>query len=124
LRVFLSQRSHSDRDLSYLFLFPRSRDLRARPSFPTRRSSDLTLTSAVIGRAAAEEISMVSLMPPGVTVRVRSMRTVGSMESPSRSEEHTSELQSRENLVCRLLLEKKKDGADPREIGSARHGRA
>src|SRR5690606_41860429 len=28
--------------------------------------------------------------------------------SPHRSEEHTSELQSRENLVCRLLLEKKK----------------
>src|SRR5690606_41349429 len=27
---------------------------------------------------------------------------------PRRSEEHTSELQSRENLVCRLLLEKKK----------------
>jgi len=27
-----------------------------------------------------------------------------------RSEEHTSELQSRENLVCRLLLEKKKKG--------------
>src|SRR5690606_40871826 len=29
----------------------------------------------------------------------------------SRSEEHTSELQSRENLVCRLLLEKKKEHA-------------
>src|SRR5690606_41689156 len=28
---------------------------------------------------------------------------------PYRSEEHTSELQSRENLVCRLLLEKKKN---------------
>src|SRR5690606_39893709 len=28
--------------------------------------------------------------------------------TPYRSEEHTSELQSRENLVCRLLLEKKK----------------
>src|SRR5690606_39343410 len=28
---------------------------------------------------------------------------------PARSEEHTSELQSRENLVCRLLLEKKKN---------------
>src|SRR5207302_10050094 len=28
--------------------------------------------------------------------------------APPRSEEHTSELQSRENLVCRLLLEKKK----------------
>src|SRR5436309_14659827 len=29
-------------------------------------------------------------------------------EADRRSEEHTSELQSRENLVCRLLLEKKK----------------
>src|SRR5690606_40335107 len=29
--------------------------------------------------------------------------------SGKRSEEHTSELQSRENLVCRLLLEKKKE---------------
>src|SRR5690606_41757146 len=29
-------------------------------------------------------------------------------QHPYRSEEHTSELQSRENLVCRLLLEKKK----------------
>src|SRR5690606_41689905 len=32
----------------------------------------------------------------------------GSIFECSRSEEHTSELQSRENLVCRLLLEKKK----------------
>src|SRR5690606_33335500 len=32
----------------------------------------------------------------------------GEKMSKSRSEEHTSELQSRENLVCRLLLEKKK----------------
>src|SRR6266511_1995875 len=31
--------------------------------------------------------------------------------STSRSEEHTSELQSREKLVCRLLLEKKKNTA-------------
>src|SRR2546422_10560186 len=30
---------------------------------------------------------------------------------PARSEEHTSELQSRLHLVCRLLLEKKKNGA-------------
>src|SRR5690606_41794211 len=39
-------------------------------------------------------------------------RPVGSLLKPAiyltaRSEEHTSELQSRENLVCRLLLEKK-----------------
>src|SRR5690606_39333587 len=32
----------------------------------------------------------------------------GAPSPPPRSEEHTSELQSRENLVCRLLLEKKK----------------
>src|SRR2546421_1517194 len=30
-----------------------------------------------------------------------------------RSEEHTSELQSRSDLVCRLLLEKKKNRSDP-----------
>src|SRR5690606_39681641 len=32
----------------------------------------------------------------------------GNSRSGNRSEEHTSELQSRENIVCRLLLEKKK----------------
>src|SRR5690625_7010989 len=32
----------------------------------------------------------------------------GALTSASRSEEHTSELQSRGHLVCRLLLEKKK----------------
>src|SRR5699024_11767359 len=60
---------------------------------------------------------MVSLAPSG---RNRASRdnatTVTSMEcstncpwkKPLRSEEHTSELQSRFDLVCRLLLEKKK----------------
>src|SRR2546427_7087118 len=33
----------------------------------------------------------------------------GARFPPTRSEEHTSELQSQSNLVCRLLLEKKKD---------------
>src|SRR5690606_31713275 len=33
---------------------------------------------------------------------------IGTTDENPRSEEHTSELQSRENLVCRLLLEKKK----------------
>src|SRR5436190_6686541 len=32
--------------------------------------------------------------------------------APSRSEEHTSELQSHSDLVCRLLLEKKKERAE------------
>src|SRR3989449_2014620 len=35
------------------------------------------------------------------------------LSGPSRSEEHTSELQSRLHLVCRLLLEKKKKEAPP-----------
>src|SRR2546430_5150471 len=39
--------------------------------------------------------------------------------SAARSEEHTSELQSQSNLVCRLLLEKKKTSATP--IGSPRN---
>src|SRR5690606_41090030 len=41
-----------------------------------------------------------------------------------RSEEHTSELQSRENLVCRLLLEKKKTNKQShtrREINKLQH---
>src|SRR5438067_7489341 len=40
----------------------------------------------------------------------------------SRSEEHTSELQSRFDLVCRLLLEKKKRKSDSARVG-VRHDR-
>src|SRR2546430_10655256 len=36
--------------------------------------------------------------------------TIDRGDDPIRSEEHTSELQSQSNLVCRLLLEKKKTG--------------
>src|SRR5258707_1080257 len=42
----------------------------------------------------------------GTCCSTRPMATV--MVGPKRSEEHTSELQSRQYLVCRLLLEKKK----------------
>src|SRR2546430_5747582 len=38
-----------------------------------------------------------------------------SLEKHYRSEEHTSELQSQSNLVCRLLLEKKKDIIDAQD---------
>src|SRR5438046_7406097 len=44
--------------------------------------------------------------PPPALAPVSELRTVH--RSRSRSEEHTSELQSLTNLVCRLLLEKKK----------------
>src|SRR5690606_41849483 len=85
-------------------------------SFPTRRSSDL-LTRMSIGRPSPTSWSTkaetessedrssgrVVTFAPGTSLRMRSAAF-----SPLRSEEHTSELQSRENLVCRLLLEKKK----------------
>src|SRR3712207_7814738 len=41
-------------------------------------------------------------------------------DEPERSEEHTSELQSRQYLVCRLLLEKKNSRGRVRPRGSAR----
>src|SRR3989442_11567239 len=43
-----------------------------------------------------------------LTLRLCGMRRSRSASTSSRSEEHTSELQSRPHLVCRLLLEKKK----------------
>src|SRR5690606_40717383 len=45
---------------------------------------------------------------PAGRARDQRLRGRGQCGGPPRSEEHTSELQSRENLVCRLLLEKKK----------------
>src|SRR5256885_3718721 len=50
-------------------------------------------------------LGRVQILEPGV--RLRHRRHVGGRRR-SRSEEHTSELQSPCNLVCRLLLEKKK----------------
>src|SRR3712207_9266897 len=45
---------------------------------------------------------------PRRVVPVAAARDPGAADQPLRSEEHTSELQSRQYLVCRLLLEKKK----------------
>src|SRR2546430_9341228 len=51
-------------------------------------------------------------MSPGPSARNGGLTAdplfVGATRPPMRSEEHTSELQSQSNLVCRLLLEKKK----------------
>src|SRR5690606_39943798 len=44
-------------------------------------------------------------------------RATGRRRRPARSEEHTSELQSREKLVCRLLLEKKKVRQPVKSVG-------
>src|SRR5437660_12627664 len=77
-------------------------------SFPTRRSSDLisTLSHSPASIAmAAMRASAMNDDPPNIVLS----ENRGRMPRYSdRSEEHTSELQSRGHLVCRLLLEKKK----------------
>src|SRR2546430_3422034 len=50
----------------------------------------------------------ISHVDPGTHVVVRDGQAIGLEVDGVRSEEHTSELQSQSNLVCRLLLEKKK----------------
>src|SRR5690606_41784378 len=57
----------------------------------------LQISSAAYADPHIQAMSALSLDERDVVVAI------------SRSEEHTSELQSRENLVCRLLLEKKKN---------------
>src|SRR5690606_41017536 len=97
---------------------------RRRPPFPTRRSSDLTASfamgmldegagqyDALSFADAADRLGMqwgtgAGLDDASVYVSALKMNLEPSIEL-MRSEEHTSELQSRENLVCRLLLEKK-----------------
>src|SRR5204862_5371735 len=93
-------------------------------SFPTRRSSDLLLLgfpeSAEFLRPGAavnlaEEFGQViGVAGQGADRRLREVRVTTqpasgyayAHEHVLRSEEHTSELQSRRDLVCRLLLEK------------------
>src|SRR5207253_9288747 len=81
-------------------------------SFPTRRSSDLppseTISSPCRSPASAAgdpDCTLAITAPPPEL----SVPPPGAVPTARRSEEHTSELQSRGHLVCRLLLEKKKD---------------
>src|SRR5690606_39826609 len=93
-------------------------------SFPTRRSSDLLIAvlgvpqSVLCGGCGIR--THETFLPTGFQDQLhRPLGQPSSMDESTdqcsslagfivRSEEHTSELQSRENLVCRLLLEKKK----------------
>src|SRR2546430_6889940 len=76
------------------------------PSPPLSRSAVVALSLAVVPPLRANPPVASYVFPAGgqrgTTVPVR----VGGLFL--RSEEHTSELQSQSNLVCRLLLEKKK----------------
>src|SRR2546427_6984790 len=84
--------------------------------FPSRRSSDLSGTS--IGFCVTKYTPTPLERTRRTTSSMRSSSTLGASlnsrwasskkKTSLRSEEHTSELQSQSNLVCRLLLEKKK----------------
>src|SRR5205814_5031301 len=80
--------------------FHHPRNPRPLHSFPTRRSSDLS--RSVRSSIATTDGSKRTTPSP------RRKTTVFAVPRASRSEEHTSELQSLRHLVCRLLLEKKK----------------
>src|SRR5207302_11412804 len=98
-----------------LFLFQHYVNHRDLHSFPTRRSSDLGAPQEQ--PAAPRGRAVLRLLPVGrghgrrraPPARPRARPPHDRLRQVVRSEEHTSELQSRENLVCRLLLEKKKN---------------
>src|SRR5437667_11714155 len=91
---------HSDRRACFMFFlflsFVHHPDLH---SFPTRRSSDLLWQVNL----ATGHRSGRSRPQTAITLRGRKRAPIR-----IRSEEHTSELQSHHEFVCRLLLEKKK----------------
>src|SRR5256886_17520746 len=82
-------------------------------------------------RVLDADTRIVSLEPSNLEDIVDNIRLVGTIAgrtaqteklTSQRSEEHTSELQSQSNLVCRLLLEKKKKlGVTTRERGQGLH---
>src|SRR5206468_11118708 len=90
-------------------------------SFPTRRSSDLVAARCTRARGRRRRHRRPAPSSPSCPGRGRERNAAWSLvrgprdrcmpwerEAAARSEEHTSELQSRSDLVCRLLLEKKK----------------
>src|SRR5688500_19491793 len=79
-----------------------------RLSFPTRRSSDL-VTVVSSGHDRGSDRRQTGGRPGQVRAIARACAGAAQDHVCARSEEHTSELQSPCNLVCRLLLEKKKN---------------
>src|SRR5262249_61482651 len=82
------------------------------PSFPPRRSPDppspITTSPEMSTRSNTPLIaSQAAASALSFSPRPSQCSTLRAAFSVARSEEHTSELQSLTNLVCRLLLEKK-----------------
>src|SRR5437870_11425598 len=100
-----------------MLIFYPSHPPRVLHSFPTRRSSDLPGTADAQNGALSQHAT--GAPPPGSPQPRSDLQPPLAPGTPlerldGRSEEHTSELQSRGHLVCRLLLEKKKHATQPR----------
>src|SRR5699024_11713583 len=89
-----------------LFLFRLSTHLLVLLSLPTRRSSDLHFTPPLTTERPCNKIERNIRF--GRRISTSDASPIQTKCARFRSEEHTSELQSRFELVCRLLLEKKK----------------
>src|SRR3712207_8413833 len=81
-------------------LFPYTTLFRSHPEVPVISFTGSTETGAMIGETCGRMHKRLSLEMGGKNAMI---------VMDDRSEEHTSELQSRQYLVCRLLLEKKKN---------------
>src|SRR2546422_4020395 len=80
---------------------PRPGPIHAEIAHPSVLSTTPTTAVSSIARGGGSDRARTTPMTNGIT-------NATTVRAPSRSEEHTSELQSRLHLVCRLLLEKKK----------------
>src|SRR5205807_10553796 len=109
--------------VSSRFVFHCSGHHRDLHSFPTRRSSDLSEISLITSSRAKRDMNRMRNRKVSACRKSRAIaaslcgivmpRSFNPHQGVTRSEEHTSELQSPCNLVCRLLLEKKKNQAGP-----------
>src|SRR5438270_6892764 len=77
------------------------------PLTASRRFSCPSSMFCQVGELESSKSAMNTLAPEFKALMII-LRSTGPVISTRRSEEHTSELQSQSNLVCRLLLEKKK----------------
>src|SRR5204862_705077 len=92
---------------AFLFLFSL---LLPRPPRSTLFPYTTLFRSLAVGRTFGPYLAIELVMPGGslLALLLWLSRMSSARASKFRSEEHTSELQSRRDLVCRLLLEKKK----------------
>src|SRR5258708_31956405 len=100
LRMFLFPHSSS---VSFFFLMIRRPPRSTLFPYTTLFRSPNLASSAALCRGCSIKLPTRSCACSSASTRCRSATS-----PPQRSEEHTSELQSPDHLVCRLLLEKKK----------------